>query len=110
VVVPVTAFLAWSLPAARENLGGLVIYAVLLSFMAATAWISRFPRYRTGIGAIAFLASDLLIFAQMGPLAEAVWVDYAIWGLYFMGQVLIVLGVTQTLNATSEDQLQPLVR
>jgi uncharacterized membrane protein YhhN len=110
VVVPATILIAWLLPSERSGVTGVIFYAFLLSLMTASAWISRFPRYRTGIGAMLFLASDLLIFARMGPLSEAIWVDYAIWGLYFVGQVLIVVGVTQTLNAASEDRLQPLAR
>jgi len=80
--------------AARAGVG---VYALGLSLMAATAWVSRFPRRLTGIGALMFLASDLFIFARMGPLAGRAWVGYAIWGLYFAGQLLIVLGVTRTL-------------
>ena len=75
------------------------IYTAFVASMAAAAWISRFPRYRTGIGAMMFLASDLLIFARMGPLAGDVWVGFAIWGLYFGGQFLIAIGVTRTLEA-----------
>ncbi len=84
--------------------GGAIAYSVILGAMAAMAWTSRFPRYRTGIGAMLFVASDILIFAQMGPLEPQIWVDYAVWGLYFIGQVLIVLGVTQTLNRPKTTQ------
>jgi uncharacterized membrane protein YhhN len=68
--------------------------------MAATAWLSRFPRFRTGIGAQLFLISDLLIFARMGPLHGQAWLGFGVWGLYYLGQLLIALGVTQTLAAT----------
>jgi uncharacterized membrane protein YhhN len=98
LLVPITLFLAWRLPADRAGVGGLMIYALFLALMASSAWVSRFPRYRTGIGAMMFVASDLLIFARMGPFAGAGWTDFAIWALYFGGQVLIVLGVTQTLS------------
>jgi uncharacterized membrane protein YhhN len=73
------------------------IYTAFVAAMAAAAWVSRFPRYYTGIGAMMFLASDLLIFARMGPLEGVAWVAFGIWSLYFGGQLLIVLGVTQTL-------------
>jgi uncharacterized membrane protein YhhN len=72
---------------------GVAIYTFFVAMMAATAWTSRFPRYRTGIGAMMFLASDLLIFAQMGVLERIGWVSPAIWPLYFGGQVLIAMGV-----------------
>ena len=73
-------------------------YALLLGLMAGSAWTSRFSRYRTGIGAVMFVASDLLIFAEMGPLAGAAFIGVAIWALYFAGQFLITLGVAQGLG------------
>lgn len=68
-------------------------YGLLLGAMAATAWVSRFGRYSVGIGAMAFVASDLLIFARMEALAGQAWVSFAIWLLYFGGQYLIATGV-----------------
>jgi uncharacterized membrane protein YhhN len=94
LLVPAIMIIAWSLT--RD--ATVLLYSLFLSMMAASAWISRFPRYRTGIGAVLFVASDLLIFAQMGPLAETEFVSPLIWLLYFVGQVLIVLGVTNTLS------------
>ncbi len=102
IVVPATMLIAWTLPGERNGIAALVTYALFLGVMAATAWISRFPRYRTGIGAMLFVISDLLIFAQLGPLAASGWAGPAIWGLYFVGQVLIVIGVTRTLAAEAE--------
>ena len=80
-----------------DRLAGLTVYSVLLTVMAATAWLSRFPRYRTGIGAVLFVASDALIAARMGPLVDAAWIGAAIWLLYYLGQLLIFLGVSRTL-------------
>jgi uncharacterized membrane protein YhhN len=94
VVVPATVLSATFLT--RD--AAAIAYSVILGTMAALAWTSRFPRYRTGIGAMLFVASDILIFPRMGALEAAAWADYAVWGLYFTGQVLIVIGVTQTLN------------
>ena len=82
----------------NPQLSGLAIYSLLLTLMAATAWLSRFSRYRTGLGAVLFVVSDTLIAARMGPLAGAVWVGYAIWLLYYLGQLLIFLGVSATLR------------
>lgn len=83
---------------ADPRLVGFVGYSLLLSAMAAMAWLSRFPRYRTGLGAVMFVVSDALIAARMGPLADAAWVSYAIWLLYYVGQLLIFLGVSATLR------------
>jgi uncharacterized membrane protein YhhN len=93
VTVPSSLYISYALTSDVM----IAIYTVFVAGMAAMAWISRFPRYQTGIGAMMFLASDLLIFARMGPLETQPWASYAIWGLYFGGQMLIVRGVTQTL-------------
>lgn len=96
----VAAFAAW-LPGDPAQAPGVGLYSAGLALMAATAWISRFPRALTGLGALLFLASDLLIFAQIGPLAGQPWTGYGVWGLYFAGQLLIALGVTRTLAGRS---------
>lgn len=80
---------AWGLQAA--------LYTLFVAGMAALAWSSNFPRYRVGMGAMAFVASDLLIFARMGALAETEWVSYAIWGLYYGGVLMLATGVVTTL-------------
>jgi uncharacterized membrane protein YhhN len=84
----------------NPQLPGLVIYSLLLTLMAASAWLSRFPRYRTGLGAVLFVVSDTLIAARMGPLADALWVGYVIWLLYYVGQLLIFLGFSATLRGS----------
>ena len=94
VLVIATPLIAWLLTRAPDATG----YATLLGPMAATAWTSRFPRYRTGLGAVLFVASDLLIFARMGSLAGSAAASIAVWALYYGGQLLITLGVTQTLR------------
>lgn len=79
-------------------------YAAFLGLMAATAWISRFPRYRVGIGAVLFVVSDLLIFSRFGVMKESFVPSLLIWPLYFAAQALIAWGVVQTL---SSDQRVP---
>jgi uncharacterized membrane protein YhhN len=102
VLVPATVATAFLLPADRVAAPGIALYALGLSVMAATAWLSRFPRLRAGLGAVMFVASDLLIFARAGPLAHAAWIGAAIWGLYFAGQTMITLGVTGALAKQPE--------
>ena len=100
VIVPAVVWISWTLthnPMAT-------LYSLFLAVMASAAWISRFPRYRVGIGAMMFVASDLLIFARMGIATPEPWMTFAIWLLYFTAQVLIVVGVTEALNAKDEDQ------
>jgi len=96
-LIPATVLIAFFLPSDRAGAPGVAVYALGLAVMAACAWISRFPRRMTGIGAVMFVVSDLLIFAREGPLAGQAWVGFGIWGLYFAGQLLICLGVARTL-------------
>lgn len=93
---------AWALPQDRALAPGVALYSTGLAAMAASAWLSRYPRALTGIGAMAFVASDLLIFAHTGPLAGQVWVSPAIWALYYGGQLGICLGVSRNLMQTTE--------
>ena len=95
--VVATVALAYSLPADRAGAPGVALYAAGLAIMAASAWLSRFPRRWVALGALMFVVSDLLIFARMGPLSGAAWVGFAIWGLYFGGQALVCLGVVRTI-------------
>jgi uncharacterized membrane protein YhhN len=90
-----TPAIAWALTSRPD----VALYSVLLGIMAALAWRSRFSRYRTGIGAAAFVASDLLIFATMGMIASGPMTGFLIWALYFGGQALIATGVITTLSA-----------
>jgi uncharacterized membrane protein YhhN len=99
LLIPATVTAAFLLPADRASAPGVAAYALGLSAMAASAGLSRFPRGRVALGALMFLASDLLIFARSGPLAgqAPAVVGFLVWGLYFAGQTLICLGVTRTL-------------
>lgn len=73
-------------------------YTTIVGAMAATAWLSRFPRYRVGLGAVLFVASDLLIFANEGGAAPESITWWLIWPLYYAGQFLIATGVVRTLQ------------
>jgi uncharacterized membrane protein YhhN len=99
LAVPLAVAAAWGL--AREagpgEAGVAIGYTTLVALMAATAWISRFPRYRTGIGAMMFLASDLFLFAGVGGTLPREAASWFVWPLYFGGQALIARGVVGTL-------------
>ncbi len=97
-LVPVTIFIAWSLPFDRAEAPGLAIYTAFLAVMAALAWTSSFSRYRVGIGALLFVISDLLIFSRMGFLQNSVIPDWTIWPLYYVGQFMIATGVVRKLR------------
>jgi len=93
-----TPVIAWLLPydeAMRWNVG---LYAISLGAMASGAWASSFPRYRVGAGAMLFLVSDMLLFAEMGPLSGSDLPQYLVWPVYYLGMFLMCTGVIQTLR------------
>lgn len=98
-VVPLALLAAWGLTkqAATEQITAAIGYTAVVALMAATAWASRFPRYRAGIGAMLFLASDLFIFAGEGGALSKNVTMWFVWPLYFGGQALIAWGVVSTL-------------
>ena len=95
-----TPAIFWLLPADRADAWPTALYGLALGGMAACAWLSAFSRYRVGIGAVLFLVSDLLIVAGMGPLMGERLHQWLIWPLYYLGQLLICLGVVERLRRT----------
>ena len=76
----------------------IALYALAVGGMAASAWLSRFPRYRVGAGAVLFVVSDLLIFARLGGRIDPAMAGWLVWPIYFTGQFLITTGVIQSLR------------
>lgn len=104
LVAPLALIICWALlrgVAAFDTamLAGALFYTLVVAVMASMAWTSNFPRYRTGVGAILFLISDLLIFARIGGALPPGLASMLIWPLYFGGQALIAWGVVSTLAA-----------
>jgi YhhN family len=94
----------WALPSVAVTWGLLhgqplapaaMAYALLVGAMAGAAWQSAFPRQLTGLGAIAFLVSDWLIFAGQGLPAAGELARWGVWPLYFGGQALIAAGIAR---------------
>ena len=83
---------------------GATFYAAGLGSMAGAAWYSRFPRTLVATGALMFAVSDLLIFAELGPLKGSIVPAFTIWPLYLGGQTLIVYGVLRTLEARKRNE------
>lgn len=94
---PTSLLIVWAMLAPVPGWWHAAIYTLFVAVMAAMAWISRFPRYRVGLGAMAFLVSDLVIFAREGGLVPGLAGSLLIWPLYFGGQALIAWGVVRTL-------------
>jgi len=101
ILVPV---IGYYLPADRVGAADVALYALVLGAMAGTAWTSTFSRYRVGVGAVLFVASDLLIFARMGPGGSGAVSEPLIWPLYYFGQVLICVGVLGGINRRAMPQ------
>jgi uncharacterized membrane protein YhhN len=80
----------------------IALYSLSLGAMAAAAWMSRFPRYRVGLGAVLFILSDWLIFSRMGPIDLAPLPEILIWPTYYAAQFMIATGVVQALRADRE--------
>ncbi|OYY89192.1 MAG: hypothetical protein B7Y45_13255 [Sphingomonas sp. 28-66-16] len=96
LIAVAVAAIAWSLPADRGAAAGIAFYALGLGGMAGTALVSRYPR-AVSLGAFMFVASDLLIFARLGPLHGSEIADVLIWPLYFGCQALVAWTVVRTL-------------
>ena len=93
-----TPLIAWLMPSDRSQALNVALYALALGAMVSSAWASIFPRYRVGAGAVLFLLSDLLLFAEMGPLEGHIVPQILVWPIYYLGQLLIATGVAQTLR------------
>lgn len=101
LVTPLSLFIAWQLTKSESSslAGAAMTYTAIVALMTAAAWTSRFPRFRTGLGAVAFLVSDLFIFAGEGGALPKGVASLFIWPLYFGGQALIAWGVVSTMSA-----------
>ncbi|RPF70330.1 lysoplasmalogenase family protein [Aurantiacibacter spongiae] len=93
-----TPAIAYFFPYDRTMALPTAFYALALGAMASGAWASSFPRYRVGAGAMLFLLSDMLLFAEMGPLSGSDVPQYLVWPIYYLGQFLICIGVITTLR------------
>lgn len=97
LTMPATLVIVWAMLSPAAGWWHAAVYSLFVAAMAAAAWTSRFPRYRTGLGAMIFLASDLFIFAGEGGVISKDARLWLVWPLYFAGQALIAWGVVSTL-------------
>jgi uncharacterized membrane protein YhhN len=82
----------------RLPVGLTMVYAVLLCGMAASLWLSRFPRL-AALGGLLFVVSDTVLVLRMGggELLGPMLDSMLVWISYFGGQWLITLGVARGL-------------
>ncbi len=104
LAVPATVAVAIWLPDDPAMILPVGLYALALTAMAVVASHSRFRG--AAIGAWLFVASDLLIFASLGPLRISFLPDLLVWPLYFVGQAFIAWDVEHRLrgDGPSEEQ------
>ncbi len=78
--------------------GALMLYSVLLCGMAAALLLSRFPRFAV-VGALLFVVSDTLLIMRLGGRlvgGESIH-GMLVWLTYYLGQLLIFIGVASGL-------------
>ncbi len=103
-VVLATAGSAFWLVATPGSGLGIAVYAAGLGLMAGTALASRFAKAGAGLGALLFVASDLLIFAEQGPLSGSPLPGLLIWPLYVAAQATIAWGVVTILSRRAPER------
>ncbi len=95
-IVPI---IAWTIVRSPTESGfDAALYIFLLAVMAAMAWSSSFPRYRTGLGAILFIISDLLLFSRFKIGDDNIILNLSVWYSYYFGVFLITTGIVQTIR------------
>lgn len=82
------------LPAGSPR-GALMLYAVLLCGMAASALISRFPLRLTAAGALLFVLSDTFLVMGLGGrfVVSTAFHGLIVWYAYYIGQFGIFAGI-----------------
>lgn len=96
LAVPAVVAVAVWLPENPAMIIPIGLYSLALTAMAVVASHSRFQG--AAIGAWLFVASDLLIFASLGPLQRSFLPDLLVWPLYFVGQAAIAWDVARRLR------------
>lgn len=71
------------------------VYSAVLTAMASTALISKYPIKLVGLGALLFVVSDAVLGARQFMDVPA-FLDYVVWSTYYLAQLLMTLGVMLT--------------
>ncbi|EZP83458.1 hypothetical protein BV97_01569 [Novosphingobium resinovorum] len=83
----------------RAGVGVPLFLGLALGGMAASAWISTFPRSRVGLGAGLIAAGVVLEIAAAGGSAMLAMV---VWPLFYIGNLVLATGVTGELRMREE--------
>lgn len=71
------------------------VYSGVLIVMALFALLSRYPIFMVGVGALLYVISDSLLGATLF-MDMSHGLDIAVWPTYYVGQLLITLGIVLT--------------
>ncbi len=104
-VAAISAF-SFILPTDRTEALTIAIFVVPLATMTALTFLTRFSPLFVGLGAVLILISDLLIFGRMGPINGLIGLTEAIWLCYFVGEALVVIGVTRGLMKATRHEIR----
>lgn len=95
VFVPV---IVWAISRGMPGVGAIFLHALVLGGMTASAWLSRFPRYRVGAGAVLAAFAQILAVGAFSDEALGQAALWLAWPAYYIGQFLITTGVVQRLR------------
>lgn len=93
-----TPAIIWMLTADRSIAMIGLFFGIVLGGMAGAAWVSAFPRYRVGMGAVFYVISSILSVAGAGALVDSDIPGLIAWPLFYLGHFLMCIGVIQTLR------------
>lgn len=90
--------------AERAGVGVPLFLGLALGGMAASAWISTFPRARVGVGAALIVVGNILAIAALGTGGDGVasLIALAAWPLFYLGNLVLATGITGELRMRDE--------
>lgn len=90
--------------AERAGVGVPLFLGLALGGMAASAWISTFPRSRVGLGAALIVVGNIVSIAALGADGGGMGavIALAAWPLFYVGNLVLATGVTGELKLREE--------
>jgi uncharacterized membrane protein YhhN len=82
--------LAWLWRSLGAMRGAVSVYVVAICAMTASSFTLPHRLWPAMLGAVAFTASDAILSAELFKTLRAPWATYAVWGLYYAAQALIL--------------------
>lgn len=87
--------------ASRAGTGAPLFFGLALGGMAASSWVSTFPRERVGVGAVLIVFGNVLALAA-GDTGLVNPIAYAAWPLFYVGNLVLATGVTGELRMRAQ--------